>query len=58
MTRGQHIGEVGDTGDSPLVHLLSRSPMGLMRWPPAAFPFASRDLADDDADLGRYVAPK
>ncbi len=55
--RGEQIGQVGDTGDSPLVHLhfqISDGPDPLVA---RSIPFRFTDIVPDNADLGTNVVP-
>ena len=55
VTRGQQIAQVGDTGDSPLVHLHFQICDGPDPLAARSIPFRFTDMTSDDSDLGTYV---
>lgn len=57
VTRGHQIGEVGDTGDSPLVHLHFQISDGPDPLAARSIPFRFTDIESDNSDLGAYVTP-
>lgn len=58
VTAGQQIAEVGDTGDSPLVHLHFQICDGPDPLAARSIPFHFTDITDDDPELGTYITPQ
>ena len=57
VTAGQQIAEVGDTGDTNLVHLHFQISDGPDPITARSVPFDLVDLRQTDVDLGRIVMP-
>jgi len=57
VERGQQIAQVGDTGDSPLVHLHFQIADGPDPLRARSVPFHFSDIPPDEPDLGQFVAP-
>jgi len=55
VARGQQIGQVGDTGDSPLAHLHFQIADGPDPLRARSIPFRFGDIPADDPDLGQFV---
>lgn len=56
VRRGQQIGQVGDTGDSPLVHLHFQISDGPDPLAARSLPFRFVDATPDDIELGTFIA--
>jgi murein DD-endopeptidase MepM/ murein hydrolase activator NlpD len=58
VARGEQIGQVGDTGDSPLAHLHFQVADGPDPLHARSIPFRFSDIPADDPDLGQFVEGK